>query len=106
MLRYQSYLKGNNVYSECVGKATLCEGGSCSEQAVYSIRGDRFDDELKHVCKAHLEVKDYVLQGRCDNCTRSSVEPWLCLVFVKGQSTLFKLCKKCHREKRRVKNVQ
>lgn len=105
MLRYQPYLKGNNVYSECVSKPTLCEGGSCSEQAEYSIRGEWFNDELKHVCKQHLEVKEYVLQGRCDDCHRSSLEPWLSLTLVKGQKTLFKLCKKCHR-KRRVKNVQ
>lgn len=106
MLRYQPYLKGSNVYSECLGDPTPCDGGGCNKDAVYSIRGEYYDDELKHVCKDHLEEKKYILQGRCDHCRRSSIEPWLCLVLINGQKTLFKLCKKCHRLKRRDQNVQ
>ena len=106
MLRYQPYLKGSNVYSECLSNTSICEGGDCSKQAEFSIRGEYYQDDIKHVCRTHLEVKDFILQGRCDECKRSSIEPWLCLVMINGQKTLFKLCKKCHREKRRVKNVQ
>lgn len=104
MLRYQQSLKGTNVYTDSVSKSLPCEGGFCTHSADFTIRGDRFDDDLKHVCKNHLEVKEYVIQGRCDECRRSSFEPWLCLVSI-GGPTLYQLCKKCHRVKRRMKNV-
>ena len=104
MFRYSPYLKGNNVYSECVGKPPLCDEVNCGNGADFSIRGDRYEDDLQHVCQNHLEVKEYRLSGRCDQCARHSFENWLCLVFT-GTRTLFKLCKKCHREKRRKKNA-
>lgn len=100
MIRYQQYPKGTDVYSEYVGKSLPCEGSGCSATATFIIKGSNYDDDPSHYCEAHLEIKEFVLSGRCDVCKRHSFDPWLCLVKTTGQN-LFKLCKKCHIPKRR-----
>ena len=95
MIRYHPQLKGEHVYSETIG-CLPCE--VCGESADFSIRGSRYDDELKHVCRKHLESKEYIYQGCCDECKRSSFEPWLRTILVEPH--LKHLCKKCVRELR------
>ena len=100
MIRYRPYLKGEHVYSEVVDHA-LCD--TCNTKADYAILSDRYNDEITYLCKEHLEVKEYILQGRCDGCYKHSFEPWLRLVLVKPN--LEHLCKQCFMKKRKERKI-
>ena len=99
MIKYHPYLKGSNVYSESIKIGRQCEISACVKPADYRVKGDRMDDEIGHVCKEHLTIPEFRLQGKCDGCNRSSMEKWLNLNFYKG-TTILQLCKKCYTVKR------
>lgn len=101
MIRYTPHLKGSNTYSECMDRS-LCEGAGCTKPAEFTLNGEQWDSEPTHLCQEHLQHTEFDLQGRCDGCNKHSFDPWLCLVLLNTRN-LHKLCKKCHREKRRVK---
>ena len=100
MIRYTAHLKGTGVYSDNMSVSQICEHDQCTHKAEYTIMGDHWDSDPTYVCETHLERKEFILQGRCDGCAKHSFEPWLCQVKLASRN-LYKLCKKCHRVKRR-----
>lgn len=102
MYRYVSSLKGLNVYSECVGIHKPCDHLNCKAEATFELITHSADFDHSYFCEKHLEIKDYIYQGQCDGCYKSSLEKWLCLVKL-NTPNLLKLCKKCYRIKRRSK---